>query len=541
MKKFEEHLKHIPTFIESTPNEIRRAAMLPWLFLNNIDIDGEYEHLRPKLRNDLAIDIQFKSKTNALIDYSTKNGEDFLRYVNTLSKFIDLHDRFYDNNFLFFVESILNKPIDAIPKRVLHEIHDLLILNFDIDHFHIVISGAAKKITELNAERIVKEQDLPEDAFLHIITPTHTIFLKEYTVKHSFYFNSNNIEQKEAILEELAVKYHLGSKELALNRINREFKHSKLMPKSDSLVHSEHSASNSTDLSIIEDMVNFDNYYEYMYAKKLEGLAGFTLRLYLLKVLAENDKLNDADYPLSKSTEVKMIDLIDQKLQDRDTYFSTNLDAYEQTTPITCGAASALMVEHYFKSTPMNRKKEHEIYSICNMEGLDGTHESAIALYLKKAGLEVRIVHERNDLLTYWDGIDNATFEKAEKFYREKFVEAVENGVESIISKIDANSFVEQLDDGYIPIASVILPSGVLHSLVLTGYAKHENGVIEFEVIDPIGNNHKVSNSELDTLISLPFGKVFVAASGFLRHAKIANEILNTYSELNDLRNGLRL
>ncbi len=523
-------------FAESTPNEQRRSLFLVWFSSNKIDIDIEYGKLRINLRRDLNNDDQFKAQMKKLITSSTA-PKPLLTYIDVLSRFIKMHDKFYDGIFALFVNTLINKEIDDLPKEILQQMLYALKSNFQIDQFHTVISGSVKRIIELNAERISREHNFSEGQFLNLITPTHAVFLKEYTVKHLRYINADPTVQ-DLIIEKLAARYHLNSKVLAKHRIETEFSNiSKDMLRTDSNLRTQQNAVNQDEeTSAIAELVNFDNYYEYLYAKKLEGVSGFALRLYLTRVLAVLGKLDVSDHPLSKATEVKMTKLIERKIQNKNKRFLLNrMSLYHQSTELTCGASCAMMVENYFRNTQMNKQKEQVIYDSCSITTLEGTHESALALYLKKLGLRTRIIHENPNILSYWDKIPKDIFEKAERFYRAKLKEAEEAGVELHIDTIDAKSFIKQLNDGYVPIASIMLPGQILHSIIIRGYSKSDTD-LSFDVLDPLNGNYQLSEVELNKLINLPFGKVLVAASGFEFFDAIKGEVDSMISKLNGFK-----
>lgn len=145
---------------------------------------------------------------------------------------------------------------------------------------------------------------------------------------------------------------------------------------------------------------------------------------------------------------------------------------YAQSSEFTCGPACVLMIFKYFNAgLKLNRSLEFEVWRQCNMIGVRGADPFGMSVPLLDAGLEVRLVTQRRQMIEYevWrkrargyrftaEEADLAVFGAAENRKR-----ALARGLTVEYGRLTVERVGGFFRQGFIPLALVHM--GVVHQL----------------------------------------------------------------------------
>lgn len=196
-----------------------------------------------------------------------------------------------------------------------------------------------------------------------------------------------------------------------------------------------------------------------------------------------------------------------------------NINYYRQTTDMSCGAASAMMVCNAFeKLNSYSEGIELGIYAFLKGD-IDGTTPSSLMNFLKGIGLNVTMFHNITKTNKYWIRFfkryamkmvkkTNSKAERSMLAMAEDFCDNTNRRVQ----KLSLNDYRKIIDEGkYICSTITINPDEggtALHWVVINGY--DETG---FWVADPYFGYRHLSIANFQKLIDTAFGRLILAVS----------------------------
>ncbi len=531
------------------PKDTRRILIVEEFMKLGWDPDEIYDKLRKSMIRDVS-KFSYLDKGHIYCKNRFNNKEGLISFRDIYLKFIDFHDRLYDGVEIDFVKKLLKQKFDELPEQVLKNIKEILLLNIQMDKLYYVITTNFKPLIKINVERIKTERNFEHSEYLNMYSHSEGLFVSEYKTAHMSYLEENEKDKKEIQFNVLLDKYHLGSKELANQRLKNKFLNihingfRKISKKTTELYK-------DPELKALADIVNFDNYFELLHYTRLEGISGVGLRYYLMSELKKQNKINETDDLLLPENELKMLKLLDDQINKvKRRLFIRTMSLYRQTTPVTCAPSSLMTVENYFNKTAMTKKRELDIYEFIKVEQLGGSYDPLLALFAKKEGLQVRLLISSKEIFGKLIEIPESKFKELEESfgnahhevivkiiaqYMDYLNKAKSEGVVCINVDVNTDILIEQMKEGYIPILNILFGKEQ-HMVVVTGYNLDER---IFYISDPIRGQIKLTKEQLERDLQIPWGGIVITISNFLEQKIIHDTIKKATKELVELERSI--
>jgi len=176
--------------------------------------------------------------------------------------------------------------------------------------------------------------------------------------------------------------------------------------------------------------------------------------------------------------------------------------AFLQSRPTTCGVACCMMVMHDLLGTDLSRTLEGSIRHRLKTRYYDIVPVISIARYLFKAGLSVRVIHERPDL--FWERMraHPVMLQEQEIAYKR----AARDGLRVHHSAVTIEALKSELSVDALVILGISLGPDVKHAILLFNCVNDT-----FGCVDPLRGYRYLHASENARAMQLDTGAWYLA------------------------------
>ena len=538
-------------FVKET--DAARLKLIKILINQGKDPDVIFDNMGKKLLKHYN-ELKYIKESERILKSECNNRKGLSLYKELYPKFVEFYDKLYDGPILEFALKVVERKFEELPLIVLQEFKQLLQLMIEVDMVHMSITANFKSIASINSERIKKEKNISAQSYSMSLLQSHEPFSIEYKRLYSAYLLESNSDKKAELFKKLTALYHLGSSTLSEERLKQDFGDG-FVPLPAMYKQKSEVDGMDPELRAIVDIIDFDNYYEFVHVKRFGGIAGITLRDYLFKVLEKHNFLSPDNSILSPLVEKQMLKLLDGRISKVEQKFVLHgMKSYIQTTAITCAPSCFMMVDNYLLGKQMDRKRELALYNECTDGGNEGINDPLLAVMAKREGLTAKVLHSNpavfgnlnevpqsivDELAAVFKNVSRDRLNQLVEQYLKSIKLAETEGVETRLADVNTKTFIEQLKNGYIPIPLIML-GNEQHDVVIFGYDSTGYDTC-FYVMDPIRGRLRISEQQLNSEINPPGGAAAVFIGNYLPHIVIESAVQDAVNGIRSFEEELNL